>query len=370
MKARLILEDGTEFIGKSLGQTGLTIGEVVFYTGMTGYQEVLTDASYYGQIVTMTYPLIGNYGVNAAYNEGDTPKVKGFIARESCDTPSNFNSEGTLAAYLKEHDVIGIEDIDTRALTRQLRDKGTMNGAIITEDIPWEKESLLNEIRAFSIENAVESVTIASPVEEQVQDAKYRITVLDFGYKRNIIRSLKERGCTVTLLPGTSTFEEVQKTRPDGIMLTNGPGDPEKNPGIIKEIGKLLEANIPLFGICLGHQLAALACGFKTKKLTYGHRGGNHPVKAINTGRIYITSQNHGYAVVNESVDSGMAKISHVNMNDNTCEGIVYTKYRAFTVQFHPEACAGPQDTAFLFDEFLAMVAANKGQEVDICQSV
>lgn len=356
MKACLLLEDGTVFTGKSLGETGIAIGETVFNTGMTGYQEVLTDASYFGQIVTMTYPLIGNYGVNDLDGEGIRSNVKGFIVRESCDGPSNFRCGGTIGDYLKKNNIIGIEDIDTRALTKLIRNKGTMNGAIISGVEDYDKEEMLRQIKAYTIEQAVESVTIKNAYTEEVADAKYHIAVIDYGYKNNIVRSLKKRGCSVTVVPASATCEEITALNPDGIMLTNGPGDPEKNTAVITEIAKLLTTDIPIFGICLGHQLMALASGFKTGKLKYGHRGGNHPVKELAKGRTYITSQNHGYAVLNDTIDRQIAQLSHINMNDNTCEGIVYKNSPAFTVQFHPEACPGPEDTGYLFDDFLAMI--------------
>jgi carbamoyl-phosphate synthase small subunit len=304
----------------------------------------------------MTYPLIGNYGVNEEDPEGEKPHVQGFIMREGCDEPSNFRCGGTISDYLKKNKIIGIEGIDTRALTRLIRNKGAMNGAIVSGVESFNKEELLAKIKAYSIEQAVESVTIKAPYTEEAENPRYHIAVIDFGYKKNIVRSLKKRDCTVTVYPSFASCEEIVAQNPDGIMLTNGPGDPEKNEGVIGEIGKLLKTGIPTFGICLGHQLTALANGFSTGKLKYGHRGGNHPVKDLKSGRTYITSQNHGYAVLNDTVDEKIAAISHINMNDNTCEGIVYKNIPAFTVQFHPEACPGPEDTGYLFDDFLAMI--------------
>ena len=354
----LILADGTVFAGKSIGVQGCTVGEVVFTTGMTGYIETLTDPSYFGQIVTQTFPLIGNYGMEKPDFESQKSWVRGYIVRELCEKPSNFRCDGDLNTFLKEQGIVGICGIDTRALTKRLRDTGVMNGMIISaSEKPEVTEKLLNEIKNYKIENAVKSVqskTVAN--ENAAQQAEKHVVLYDFGAKANIKRELEKRGCRVTVVPYDFTAKEVIAMNPDGIMLSNGPGDPAENVEVIEEIKKLCEyGRIPIFGICLGHQMLALARGAKTCKLKYGHRGGNHPCKDINSNRVYITSQNHGYAVENASLPS-YAKMSFFNVNDGTVEGIDYTDIPAFSVQFHPEACGGPHDTNFLFDKFLKMM--------------
>ena len=370
-KAFLVLEDSTIFEGHSIGVKGQTIGEVVFTTGMTGYVETLTDPSYYGQIVTQTFPLIGNYGVMQKDFESSKSWVRGYIVRELCDQPSNFRSEGSLDSFLKAQNIVGICGIDTRALTKKLRESGVMNGMIVSDEVQATPE-ILKKIHDYKIENAVEKVGIkdichaelvsASHIEKipkQVRNDIFNVILWDFGAKANIQRELEKRGCKVTVVPYNTTAKEVLKIAPDGIMLSNGPGDPAENVGVIEEIKKICEyGTIPIFGICLGHQMLALARGCKTSKLKYGHRGGNHPCKDTTTGRVYITSQNHGYAVETDSLPS-YAIQSFTNVNDNTCEGITYTDIPAFSVQFHPEACGGPHDTNFLFDRFLEMMEVN-----------
>lgn len=363
-KAFLILADGTVFEGTSIGATGSTIGETVFTTGMTGYLETLTDPSYYGQIVTQTFPLIGNYGVIPQDFESKRSFVKGYIVRELCDLPSNFRCEGILEQFLKIQNIVGISGIDTRALTKKIRESGVMNGMIISGELPKITDELLNKIKEYKIINAVDSVQ-NSQVETKNQEAvtevqeNHKVVLFDFGAKANIQRELEKRGCKVTVVPSRTSADEVVKLNPDGIMLSNGPGDPEENVEIIGEIRKLCQKNIPIFGICLGHQMLALARGAKTSKLKYGHRGGNHPVKDLETGRVYITSQNHGYAVQSSTLPA-FAKESFKNVNDGTCEGVTYTDIQAFSVQFHPEACGGPQDTNFLFDKFVKMIIEKK----------
>ena len=358
----LILSDGTVFSGKSVGAKGMTIGEVVFTTGMTGYIETLTDPSYYGQIVTQTFPLIGNYGVMTEDFESKKSWVRGYVVREICDEPSNFRCEGKLDEFLKQQGIIGIYGIETRELTKKLREKGVMNGMIVSGKCPSVNKSLLEKISSYKIEHAVEHVqenkTILAP---GAASKKFNVVLYDFGAKANIQRELEKRGCAVTVLPCDTTAEEVIKLSPDGIMLSNGPGDPAENTAIIGEIRKLCEyGKIPIFGICLGHQMLALARGAKTSKLKYGHRGGNHPCKDMVTGRVYITSQNHGYAVEASTLPD-FAVLSFINVNDNTCEGVSYKDIPAFSVQFHPEACGGPHDTNFLFDRFLEMMEAASG---------
>lgn len=359
MKAILALEDGTIFEGTGFGAEGEVIGEIVFNTGMTGYQEVLTDPSYCGQIVTMTYPLIGNYGVNLEDIESAKPQVKGFIVREMCKTPSNWRSLETLSEYLKRYGIIGIEGIDTRALTRILRDKGTMKGIIATGE-SFNPESRMDEVKAYSISNPVDIVT--TPEIKHFTGKNPVVALLDYGIKQNIIRSLLSRGCEVYLFPASSTAEQILEIKPDGIMLSNGPGDPKDCSFQIETIKKLA-GKLPIFGICLGHQLTALAFGSDTEKLKYGHRGCNHPVKDIDKDLTYITSQNHGYTIIEDSMDKNRMRVSHRNMNDGTVEGVEYLDMPVFTVQFHPEASPGPADTAYLFDRFLSLMNTWKGEK-------
>ena len=355
-KAYLLLENGQIFEGKSFGVTGTTIGEVVFATGMTGYQETLTDPSYYGQIVTQTFPLNGNYGVNGTDYESPKSWVKGYIVREWCEVPSNFRCEESIDTFLKQQNVIGLYGIDTRQLTRIIRESGVMNGAITTEDVYAKKEELLKTIREYTIKDAVKSVSITEKKEYKAEQAKRHVVMLDLGYKAHILYHLLQRGCDVTVVPYNTSAEEILEMYPDGIMLTNGPGDPAENVEVIATIQQLIQANIPMFGICLGHQLTALANGAKTVKLKYGHRGGNQPVKDLRTGRVYVTSQNHGYAVVGDSIDPAIGQMSYWNVNDKTCEGVSYQNGLVYTVQFHPEACGGPKDTGFLFDQFMDLI--------------
>lgn len=366
--AWLVLADGQIFRGKSFGATGTAIGEVVFTTSMTGYQETLTDPSYYGQIVTQTFPLIGNYGVNASDFESAKSYVNGYIVREWCDNPSNFRCEDTIENFLKQNQIIGLYHIDTRRLTRTLREVGVMNGAITTEnpeESPETLENLLKQIRAYAVINAVESVTDSERHVYAPEKKKYRVVLFDFGYKRNIRQELVNRGCEVVVVPAQTSPEEIRELHPDGIMLSNGPGNPAENTQIIANLKEIAKLQIPIFGICLGHQLMALAHGAKTEKLKYGHRGANQPVIDLASGRTYVTSQNHGYAVVGDSLDPAIAEVSHINANDRTCEGVRYKKINAFTVQFHPEAHGGPLDTAYLFDEFISRMQENfrKGAE-------
>ena len=367
-KAFLILADGTVFEGKSIGAQGKTIGETVFTTGMTGYLETLTDPSYFGQIVTQTFPLIGNYGVIPSDAESMQSWVRGYIVREICDLPNNFRCQKTLDEYLKEQNIVGICGIDTRTLTKKLRESGVMNGMLLSgnEADAFSDEVLINyieEIKQYKIRLAVESVSISKKditnsnnLEKNKSNNQVKKVVLwDFGAKANIARELCKRGCEIITVPYDTSAKEITDINPDGIMLSNGPGDPSDNTKIIQEIAKLCESSIPIFGICLGHQLLALARGATTSKLKYGHRGGNHPVKNLETGRVYITSQNHGYAVEAQSLPS-FAKMSFMNVNDGTCEGVKYCDIPAFSVQFHPEACGGPKDTNFLFDDFIKLM--------------
>ena len=352
MRAFLILEDGTVFAGESIGSTREVISEIVFNTSMTGYLEVLTDPSYAGQAVVMTYPLIGNYGITPDM-ESERPWVDGYIVRELSRIPSNFRCEGTIQDFLKEHDIPGICGIDTRALTKILRDKGTMNG-MITTDEDYDLDEILPRLAAYTTGDVVSKVTCAAP-KVLPGDGK-RVALLDLGAKRNIAKSLNDRGCEVTIYPADTPAETILAGNPDGIMLSNGPGDPKECTEVIKEIKKLYDSDVPIFAICLGHQLMALATGADTHKMKYGHRGGNHPVKDLETGRVYISSQNHGYVVDTDTLDPVIAKPAFVNVNDGTNEGLSYVGKNIFTVQFHPEACPGPQDSAYLFDRFISMM--------------
>lgn len=384
-KAFLVLADGTVFEGTSIGAEGSTIGETVFTTGMTGYLETLTDPSYFGQIVTQTFPLIGNYGVIPEDFESRKCFVKGYIVRELCSLPSNFRCQSDLDSYLKSQNIVGIAEIDTRALTKKLRESGVMNGMIISGiEKPVIENSLLEKIKAYRVDQSVETVSTSTQLSEKQNvvkdypeinhhifhsDKQIKILLWDFGAKYNIPRELEKRNAEVITVPYSYTTDDILKLDPDGIMLSNGPGDPADNTGVIAEIAKLVQYNIdaqasrkkmvPIFGICLGHQLLALARGCKTSKLKYGHRGGNHPVKEVETGRVFITSQNHGYAVQCDNLPS-FAKLAFYNSNDKTCEGITYTDIPAFSVQFHPEACGGPHDTNFLFDKFIQNILTNK----------
>ena len=351
-KGYLILQDGQVFEGVRFGAETDTVGELVFTTGMCGYVETLTDPSYAGQIVMQTYPLIGNYGIIREEFEGACC-VKGYVVREYCDTPSNFRTDCDLDTYLKEQGVPGLCGVDTRELTRIIREHGVMNAAICDE-IPAD----LTPIKTYAITGVVEAVSCKEPDRYQAEgEERFRVSLLDYGAKRNIVRELQKRGCTVTVLPATTSAEEILAADPDGVMLSNGPGDPAENTYQIEQIRKLL-GKVPMFGICLGHQLTALAAGGSTYKLKYGHRGVNQPVRDLNGVRTYITSQNHGYAVDGDTVKLG--KVRFVNANDGTCEGIDYPELKAFTVQFHPEACTGPKDTSFLFDQFVELMKGGR----------
>lgn len=380
MKAFLILEDGTVFTGESIGSSREVISEIVFNTSMTGYLEVLTDPSYAGQAVVMTYPLIGNYGITPDM-ESERPWVDGYIVRELSRIPSNFRCQGTIQDFLKENDIPGIAGVDTRALTKILRDKGTMNG-MITANENYDLDEILPRLKEYRVGDVVSKVTCAEkkvlkPFEaksvlpenqgmmgslaaNKVYDKAYKVALMDFGAKQNIANSLSRRGCEVTIYPAHTSAEEILESNPDGIMLSNGPGDPETNVEIIEEIKKLYASDVPIFAICLGHQLMALANGVPTHKLKYGHRGGNHPVKDLETGRVYISSQNHGYVVDTNHLDPKVAVPAFTNVNDGTNEGLKYVGKNIFTVQFHPEACPGPLDSGYLFDRFISMMGGTE----------
>ena len=358
MKAFLILSDGNVFEGTSIGAEREVISEIVFNTSMTGYLEVLTDPSYAGQAVVMTYPLIGNYGICYADEESGRPWPDGFIVRELSRVPSNFRSEDSIQNFLKENNIPGIAGIDTRALTKILREKGTMNGMITTNE-NYNLDEILPKLKEYTTGKVVEKVTCE---EKYVLPGDgFKVALMDFGAKRDIARSLNKRGCEVTVYPALTTAEEILAANPDGIMLSNGPGDPKECVSIIKEIKKLYDSDVPIFAICLGHQLMALATGADTHKMKYGHRGANHPVKDLQTGKVYISSQNHGYVVDMDTLDDKIARPAFINVNDKTNEGLEYVGKNIFTVQFHPEACAGPKDSDYLFDRFMNMM--KKGRD-------
>ena len=395
MKAFLGLEDGTVFEGTHIGADREVISEIVFNTSMAGYLEVLTDPSYAGQAVCMTYPLIGNYGICREDMESSRPWPDGFIVRELSRIPSNFRNDCTIQAFLEENGVPGIAGIDTRALTKILREKGTMNGMITTNE-NYCLEEILPRLKEYTTGKVVERVTCKekhtvepTTVLEQngplsgaarfdrisyergvrekrpslvreLNGAGLRVALLDLGAKENIARSLAQRGCEVTVYPALTPAEEIIEGNYDGIMLSNGPGDPKECTSVIREIKKLYDTEIPIFAICLGHQLMALATGADTHKMKYGHRGGNHPVKDLATGKVYISSQNHGYVVDTDKLDPKVAVPAFINVNDGTNEGLSYTNKNIFTVQFHPEACPGPQDSGYLFDRFISMMKGEK----------
>ena len=406
MKAFLILEDGSVFEGTHIGVEKEVISEIVFNTSMAGYLEVLTDPSYAGQAVCMTYPLIGNYGICKDDCESIKPWPDGFIVRELSRIPSNFRNDMPIQQYLEENDVPGIAGIDTRALTKILREKGTMNGMITTNE-NFNFAEIQPKLKAYTTGKVVEKVTckekyIVNPTTDLAQNgplsgsARFdreaynrgeresrptlvnelngkglRVALLDFGAKANIPHSLAQRGCEVTVFPALTSAEEVIAMKPDGIMLSNGPGDPKECTSIIEEIKKLYQTDIPIFAICLGHQLMALANGIDTHKLKYGHRGGNHPVKDLATGRVYISSQNHGYVVDTDKLNPEIAVPAFINVNDGTNEGLAYTGKNIFTVQYHPEACPGPQDSGYLFDRFIDMMKqSNVNQKSDFGKEV
>ena len=348
----LVLSNGAVFEGQRIGAEGNSIGELVFTTGVVGYLETLTDPSYAGQIVMQTFPLIGNYGVIEEDFEGICA-VKGYVVRELCDTPSNFRAQYELDRFLKDRGVPGICGVDTRQLTRIIREEGVMN-AIICDEIPAD----LAAVQSYRVQGVVPAVSCKAPqFYPATAPKKYNITLIDYGEKRGILRALRARGCDVTVVPHDTTAEAILKSGADGVMLSNGPGDPKENTFEIAQIKQLI-GKLPVFGICLGHQLTALAMGGDTVKLRYGHRGANQPVKELFGTRTYITSQNHGYAVVAESLgDKGV--VSFINANDGSVEGVHYPERKCFTVQFHPEACAGPIDTGFLFDRFLALIGGD-----------
>ncbi|WP_042256528.1 carbamoyl phosphate synthase small subunit [Butyrivibrio proteoclasticus] len=401
MKARLILEDGTIFTGKHIGFDKDVVSEIVFNTSMAGYTEVFTDPSYAGQAVCMTYPLIGNYGVCLEDMESERPWVDAIIVRELSHVASNFRCDMTIQEFMSKYEIPGIEGIDTRALVRHLRDKGTMNGYLTTND-NLTYEDVVDKLHAYTTGDVVSKVSCKEKkfrqgvtdiaengplsgsasfnkedyeaclngdlskrekrpaIVKELNGKGLKVALLDLGAKKNIADSLVARGCDVTIYPFDTSAEEILRDKPDGIMLSNGPGDPKDCRGVIAEIKKLYASDVPIFAICLGHQLMALATGADTFKLKYGHRGGNHPVKDLSNGRVYISSQNHGYVVDTDRLDKAVAEPAFINVNDGTNEGLSYVGKNIFTVQFHPEACPGPQDSSYLFDRFIGMMCAQK----------
>ncbi|SET08633.1 carbamoyl-phosphate synthase small subunit [Natronincola peptidivorans] len=359
MKAKLVLENGSIFEGKAFGHIQETVGEVVFNTGMTGYQEILTDPSYYGQMVVMTYPLIGNYGINLEDIESSSPKVKALIVREKASHPSNWRCEMDLEGYLKEMKIMGFGGIDTRALTKILRNHGTMKGIIVVEEPS--QEEMKRKMAAFHNHDAVQRVTTKHPYI--IEGTGKHIAIIDYGIKENILRSFRKRNCSMTIFPAHVKAKDILKVNPDGVFLSNGPGDPKVLAEAIETIKQLIGKK-PILGICLGHQLLAHSLGGDTERLKFGHRGCNHPVKDLMKKKVFITSQNHGYVVKKESLPENV-DITHVNLNDDTVEGMQHKELPIFSVQFHPEASPGPQDTAYIFDRFMELLEGGyKCQEI------
>ncbi|MDR3259049.1 MAG: carbamoyl phosphate synthase small subunit [Fusobacteriaceae bacterium] len=355
MKGKLILENGMSFDGKIFGSLNETVGELVFNTGMTGYEELLTDPSYYGQIVVMTYPMIGNYGINLDDMESDGIKLKGFIVKEDAKLPNNFRCEMSLEGFLQQYNIVAFKGIDTRHLTKIVREQGTMK-AIITH-CELTAEEIKEKFDGFSNINAVSGVSTKNIY--QIEGNGKTIGILDFGIKTNIIRNFKKRNCNITVFPWNTKAEEIFQYNLKGLFLSNGPGDPKDLPEVIEELKKII-GKIPIAAICLGQQLLALALGGDTEKLKYGHRGCNHPVKDLERNKIYITSQNHGY-VVSKVPDS--MEVTHINLNDNSIEGIKSEKLKIKSVQYHPEGCPGPQDSEYLFDTFLELFGGEQNEK-------
>ena len=360
MEAILALEDGKIFRGKSFGAPGERFGEVVFNTSMSGYQEIITDPSYKGQIVIMTYPLMGNYGINMIDVESRKPFLEGFVVKEYSKIASNWRSEKELGVYLKENNVLGIEGIDTRALTLHIREAGAMKAVLSTLDL--NKDSLIIKAKkslGLVGRDLVKEVTVRNKYtwSHAAPKKKYRVAVLDCGVKFNILRKLVELGCEVIVLPAKTSSQDILKNKPDGLLLSNGPGDPEAVGYVVKNVKELI-GKLPIFGICLGHQMLGLALGGKTYKLKFGHHGANHPVKDLKTGKIMITSQNHGFCVDIDSLNKKDIEITHMNLNDSTLEGLRHKKLPLFSVQFHPEASPGPHDAEYLFSNFIRLMRA------------
>ena len=351
---KIVLEDGEEYLGYGFGANVESINEIVFNTSVVGYQEICSDPSYTYQMVVMTYPLIGNYGITDDDYETNKPTIGGLIVREYNDMPSNFRYTKTLSEYMEENGIPGIQGVDTRKLTRSIRDKGSRK--VIITDISTSKEEAIEKMRNYEIpKDAVSKVSCRKRWYSRTANPKYNVVAVDCGIKLNIVRSLNKRGCNVTIVPYNTSFTTIQSLKPDGIFLSNGPGDPENVVEVI-DLVKKAKGKYPIFGICLGHQMISLAYGATTYKLKFGHRGGNHPVKNLETGKIEITSQNHSYAVNNESINNTPLKITHINVLDNTIEGVECKEDKVFSVQYHPESAPGPQDSSYLFDKFIEMM--------------
>ena len=356
MNARLILEDGGVYHGKSFGADKDLFGEIVFNTSMSGYQEIITDPSYAGQVVMMTYPHIGNYGINSADMESDAPSLNGLIVKELCEFPSNYRSEQSLDEFLKSHGITGLQGIDTRAVTRRIREVGAMRCMISVSDLP-DKELIEKVKNSAQMEGAELASSVSSGKVETIGEtnAKFKVALIHYGMKGNIAKELIKRGCSLTIFPAKATASEILESNPDGIMLSNGPGDPAAVKYAIDTIKELIGKKIPIFGICLGHQLLAHALGAKTYKLKFGHRGANHPVLDKSTGKVEITTQNHGFSVLPESLSDDV-ELTHLNLNDGTVEGLRHKNLPLFSVQYHPEAAPGPHDSRYLFDRFIDMM--------------
>ena len=359
--AKLALEDGTVVTGEAIGHRGLTGGELCFNTSMTGYQEIMSDPSYYGQLMMMTYPHIGNYGASAEDMEADAPMVAGFIVRDFTRRPSNPQADETLDAFMRRHELVGIADVDTRALVRHVRSKGVMNAVISSDEL--DDDALVQKAKDWPSMEGLElasEVTIDDPYTF-CEGRGPRIAVYDFGVKQNILRSFRKRSCTVRVVPGDADLHDVLAWEPDGLFFSNGPGDPRAMPDAVEMVANAIDSGLPIFGICLGHQLMALAEGFQVYKMLVGHRGANHPVKSLDTGRVEVTTQNHGFAVDPDAIDTEKARVTHVNLNDDTIEGLAFKRFAGMSLQYHPEASPGPHDSHYLFDDFLEMVARERG---------
>ena len=360
VKARLILEDGAVYHGRSFGVEDDVFGEIVFNTSMSGYQEIITDLSYAGQILLMTYPHIGNYGINSEDMESDTPALNGLIVKELCEYPSNHRSESTLDDFLKTHNIPGLQGIDTRSLTRRIREAGAMRSMITSSTLP--DDELISKVKSSDKMTGSELASSVSSKEVRPfggEGSAFKIAVIDYGLKGNIVKELIKRECSGNIFPATVSAKEIIGSEPDGLLLSNGPGDPAAVGYAIECIKQLL-SYVPIFGICLGHQLLAHAMGAKTYKLKFGHRGANHPVLDKSTGKVEITVQNHGFAVLVDSVNVEEVEITHLNLNDGTVEGLRHKQLPLFSVQYHPEAAPGPHDSRYLFDRFLDMMNDNK----------
>lgn len=353
-KAYLVLEDGTAFSGRGIGKKGKAQGEIVFNTSMMGYQEILTDPSYAGEIINFTYPLIGNYGTNSTDWESRKVFARGLLVKEAAQYPSSWRGSQSLQDFLEEHNLVGLEGIDTRAVTKHLRYHGTMAGIIANDGTSLEElQALVEKVPPLSGQQLVKEVS--TPLPYTLPGGSRRVVVMDFGVKNNSLRKLQNHGCTVIVVPAHTSAGEILSHKPQGVLLSNGPGDPEDVLYAVDTIKELLAEKLPIFGICMGHQLLGLALGGKTYKLKFGHRGGNHPVKDLKTGKVYITSQNHGFAVDSESLDNEV-EVTHINLNDNTVEGLRHKSLPVMSVQYHPEAAPGPRDTDYLFAQFLELL--------------